>query len=99
MRKIRKYEDDFRADEWVEEAESVYKAAHEALAEGDEDKMHQVSSVNGEINLNVSFAVCDWVGLPGNDADGQQKNHTMELYQDPGTSSGDVSTINIFVMS
>jgi len=41
VRKIRKYEDDFRADEWVEEAESVYKAAHEALAEGDEDKMHQ----------------------------------------------------------
>ena len=46
MRKIRKYEDDFRADEWVEEAESVYKAAHEALAEGDEDKMHQVYTVN-----------------------------------------------------
>ena len=44
MRKIRKYEDDFRADEWVEEAESVYKAAHEALAEGDEDKMHQVDN-------------------------------------------------------
>ena len=42
VRKIRKYEDDFRADTWVEEAESVYKAAHEALAEGDEDKMHQV---------------------------------------------------------
>ena len=61
MRKIRKYEDDFRADEWVEEAESVYKAAHEALAEGDEDKMHQVGSVSMEIesNPNVSFAVCD----------------------------------------
>merc|ERR1719228_2942136 len=41
VRKIRKYEDDFRTDTWVEEAESVYKAAHEALAEGDEDKMHQ----------------------------------------------------------
>merc|ERR1712088_890429 len=40
VRKIRKYEDDFRADEWVEEAEMIYKAAHEALADGDEDKMH-----------------------------------------------------------
>ena len=45
VRKIRKYEDDFRADTWVEEAESIYKAAHEALAEGDEDKMHQVDMV------------------------------------------------------
>ena len=50
VRKIRKYEDDFRADTWVEEAENVYKAAHEALAEGDEDKMHQV----GQKQISVS---------------------------------------------
>lgn len=51
MRKIRKYEDDFRADTWVEEAEMIYKAAHEALADGDEDKMHMVDlsfSLDGE---------------------------------------------------
>jgi len=41
VRKIRKYEDDFRPEDWVEEAESVYKAAHEALTENDEDKMHR----------------------------------------------------------
>ena len=46
MRKIRKYEDDFRPEDWVEEAESVYKAAHEALTENDEDKMHRVSRSN-----------------------------------------------------
>ena len=46
VRKIRKYEDDFRPEDWVEEAESVYKAAHEALTENDEDKMHRVSRPN-----------------------------------------------------
>ena len=46
VRKIRKYEDDFRPEDWVEEAESVYKAAHEALTENDEDKMHRVSRSN-----------------------------------------------------
>jgi len=43
LKKIRSYEEDWREEEWVEEAQEVYKAAHFALAEGDEDKMHRVS--------------------------------------------------------
>jgi len=41
VRKIRKYEEDFDVTEWVEEAMMIYREAHTALAEGDEDKMHK----------------------------------------------------------
>lgn len=41
MRKIRKYEEDFDPRDWVNEAMVVYMEAHKAMADGDEDRMHQ----------------------------------------------------------
>jgi len=41
VRKIRKYEDEFDPKEWVEQAEDIYKKAHEALADNDEDLLHK----------------------------------------------------------
>merc|ERR1712080_593087 len=41
IRKIRKYEEDFDVRDWVEEAMTIYREAHTALADGDEDKMHR----------------------------------------------------------
>ena len=41
MRKIRKYEEDFDPRDWVNEAMVVYLEAHKAMADGDEDRMHE----------------------------------------------------------
>jgi hypothetical protein len=58
VRKIRSYEGDFDPTVWVEEAMMVYKAAHTALAEGDEDKMHKVHST-AECNADRALLVRD----------------------------------------
>merc|ERR1711864_29521 len=44
VRKIRKYEEDFDPKEWVEEAQEIYLNAHRALADQDEDKLHQFAT-------------------------------------------------------
>lgn len=44
IRKIRKYEEDFDPKEWVEEAMEIYINAHRALADRDEDRLHQFAT-------------------------------------------------------